>query len=164
MLNILEDAQKWMRCPGSLRMESELEGSHSDSDIVDAVDHVVSSLSRAIDCLGLPDTDSLPLSPSAKACYACKAKTTCPAVAGHVINTVADDFVDMSIPLLPQLGSAHKEVNNRTLGYLLSSVDLIDDWCQAIREKAMAELKAGRDVPGFALAELADGSIKIIAK
>ena len=164
MLNLLEDSQKWMRCPGSLRMESELVGSHSDSDIVDAVDHVVSSLSRAIDCLSLPDTDGLPLSPSEKACATCKAKTACPAIAGHVMDTVADDFVDMSMPLLPQMGNAFKEVNNRTLGYLLSSVDLIDDWCKSIREKAVTEMKAGRDVPGFALATSTDGSVKIIAK
>lgn len=164
MLNILEDAQKWMRCPGSLRMESELDGAYPDSDIVEAVDTVVSSLSRAIDCLSAPDTDSLPLSPSSKACATCRAKTACPAIAGHVINTVADDFVDMSMPLLPQLNNAFKEVNNRTLGYLLSSVDLIDDWCRSIRERAVAEMEAGRDVPGFALATSTDGSVKIIAK
>lgn len=162
-MSILEDTQKWMRCPGSLRMESELDGAHSDSDIVDAVDHVVSSLSRAIDCLSMPDTDSLPLSPSEKACATCKAKTICPAIAGHVLNTVADDFVDLSLPLVPQLEhGATKEANNRTLGYLLSSVDLIEGWCKAVREKALAELTAGAKVPGFTLTTLDDGSVQII--
>ncbi|MDC6416642.1 DUF2800 domain-containing protein [Xylella fastidiosa subsp. multiplex] len=36
----------------------------------------------------------------------CKAKASCPALATHVLNTVADDFVDLTKPIVPQLSYA----------------------------------------------------------
>lgn len=94
------------------------------------------------------------LTPAEKQCRFCKAKATCPALVQHVLTTVADDFVDISKPILPQI--AHRidaAFDNATLGNLLDSVDLIEDWCKAIRAKVEAELFAGRDVPGYKLIE-----------
>ncbi|RMC99939.1 DUF2800 domain-containing protein [Aquitalea palustris] len=101
------------------------------------------------------------LFPSEKGCRWCRAKATCPALTKHVLDTVADDFVDVSQPIAPQLaGSAQRQYDNATLGNLLSAVDLIEDFCKAVRAKAEAELFAGHAVPGFKLVEGRRGSRK----
>jgi hypothetical protein len=71
-----------------------------------------------------------------------------------VLSTVADDFVDLTKPVAPQLEHAvDRTMDNATLGSLLGSLDLIETWCRAIRAKAEAELLAGRAVPGWKLVE-----------
>ena len=71
-----------------------------------------------------------------------------------MLTTVADDFVDTTQPVAPQLEhAAERTFDNATLGNLLGAVDLIEGWCKAIRAKAEAELLAGRPVPGFKLVE-----------
>ncbi len=94
-----------------------------------------------------------------KACTFCKAKAECPKMRNHVLTLVADDFVDESKPIAPQLeGCANRTMDNALLGNLLSSVDIIEDFCKAIRAKAEAELFAGRDVPGYKLVQGRKGS------
>lgn len=96
-----------------------------------------------------------------KACTFCKAKAECPKMRNHVLTLVADDFVDESKPIAPQLeGCTSRTMDNALLGNLLQSVDIIEDFCKAIRAKAEAELFAGRDVPGFKLVEGRKGSRK----
>lgn len=107
------------------------------------------------------DPDKLPvyLKVDDKACTFCKAKADCPAMRNFVLSSVADDFVDETQPIAPQLeGCANRTMDNTLLGNLLSSVDLIEDWCKAIRAKAEAELFAGRDVPGYKLVQGRKGS------
>jgi len=92
--------------------------------------------------------------PGEDTCRFCKAKAICPPLAKQVLSTVADDFVDISEPLAPQIEHAtERTFDNATLGNLLGSVDLIESWCKAIRAKAEAELLAGRAVPGYKLVE-----------
>ena len=92
--------------------------------------------------------------PAEKACRFCKAKATCPRLTQHVLETVADDFVDVAEPIVPQIEhAAERAVDNATLGNLLGAVDLIESWCKAIRAKAEAELLQGNAVPGFKLVE-----------
>lgn len=130
-------------------------------ELGDFADHVAAGAQRAIACFNLPVNDELPLSPSDKACQWCKAKSTCPALRTYVLNLVADDFVDLEQPLEPQLAAAvDRTFDNRTLGNLLSAVDLIEQFCKSIRAKAEAELFAGREVPGFKLVEGRRGSRK----
>lgn len=94
-----------------------------------------------------------------KACTFCKAKAECPKMRNHVLTLVADDFVDESKPIAPQLeGCVNRTMDNALLGNLLSSVDIIEDFCKAIRAKAEAELFAGRDVPGYKLVQGRKGS------
>lgn len=90
--------------------------------------------------------------PGEDQCRFCRAKADCPALTKQVLSTVADDFVDVTQPIEPQL-NVEREVDNTTLGNLLASVGLIEDWCKAIRAKAESELLAGRAVPGFKLVE-----------
>lgn len=98
--------------------------------------------------------DPADLRPNEDACRFCKAKATCPALREHVLSTVADDFVDTSAPIAPQIEhAAERTVDNTTLGNLMGAVDLIEGWCKAIRAKVEAELLAGQPVPGFKLVE-----------
>jgi len=94
------------------------------------------------------------LNPGDKQCRFCRAKATCPALTKHVLSTVADDFVDVSKPVAPQLAHINERTfDNANLGNLLGAVDLIEGWCKAIRAKAETELLAGHGVPGFKLVE-----------
>ncbi|KCV26347.1 PF10926 family protein, partial [Bordetella bronchiseptica 00-P-2730] len=111
---------------------------------------------RALQFIGKPAAEVKPddLAPGEKQCRFCKAKATCPALRDHVLSTVADDFVDVSKPVAPQIEhAAERTVDNAILGNLLGAVDLVESWCKAIRAKAEAELLAGHPVPGFKLVE-----------
>lgn len=99
------------------------------------------------------------LTPGNDQCRFCKAKAICPTLTEHVLSTVADDFVDVSKPVAPQLEhAAERTFDNATLGNLLGAADLIEGWCKAIRAKAEAELLAGHPVPGYKLVEGRRGS------
>ena len=94
------------------------------------------------------------LNPGNDQCRFCKAKAICPTLTEHVLATVADDFVDTTQPVAPQIEhAAERTFDNAILGNLLGAVDLVESWCKAIRAKADAELLAGRPVPGFKLVE-----------
>jgi hypothetical protein len=94
------------------------------------------------------------LNPGEKQCKFCKAKADCPKLRDHVLTTVADDFVDIEQPIKPQITHClEATVDNLTLGNLLASVDLIEDWCKAIRAKGEAEIFAGHVVPGYKLVQ-----------
>lgn len=94
------------------------------------------------------------LTPGNDQCRFCKAKAICPTLTEHVLSTVADDFVDTTQPVAPQLEhAAERTFDNATLGNLLGAADLIEGWCRAIRAKAEAELLAGHSVPGYKLVE-----------
>lgn len=109
---------------------------------------------RALAMVGVAPADvkEIDLVPGDKQCRFCKAKASCPALAKHVMATVADDFVDLTAPIVPQIEeSVKRSMDNATLGNLLSSVDLIEEWCAALRGKVNAELQEGRAVPGYKL-------------
>lgn len=101
------------------------------------------------------------LNPGDSQCKFCRAKAACPALAAHVLATVADDFVDVSQPLVPQLELAlARAYDSATLGNLMSATDLIEAWCKAVRAKAESELLAGNSVPGFKLVQGRRGARK----
>ena len=90
--------------------------------------------------------------PGEKQCRFCKARATCVALANHVLQTVADDFVDVSEPIGPQVETAtDKYLSNEAIANLLGSVDLIESWCKTIRAKAESELLNGNEIPGYKL-------------
>lgn len=90
--------------------------------------------------------------PGEKQCQFCKAKAICPKLTDHVMKTVAGDFVDVSKPVAPQIETAvDRPVNNDELGNLLGAIDLIENWCSAIRARANFELSQGNTVPGYKL-------------
>lgn len=93
------------------------------------------------------------LRPDEKACRFCNAKAICPALREHVLATVTDDFVDLDDPA-PKFEAAKERVqniDNAELAKLLPHLELIEQWCSAVRGRAHDELEHGRDVPGYKL-------------
>lgn len=95
------------------------------------------------------------LAPNEKSCKFCKAKATCPALRAEVANTAAavvaatpDEFADLTLtpPQSPTNAGAEDDL---WLSACLSKVDLIEDWCKAVRAEAERRLLAGESVPGF---------------
>lgn len=96
------------------------------------------------------------LNPGEKQCRFCKAKAKCPALQNFVVSTVADDFVDLTQPIAPQLANAVGRVENSDgahVANLMGAIDLIESFCKAVRAKAETELLAGREVPGYKLVQ-----------
>lgn len=90
------------------------------------------------------------LRPNEKSCKFCKAKATCPALRDTVAQAVftetpaaLEDFEVVTPSLPTPTASAH------WLAACLSKVDLIEDWCKAIRAETERRLLAGEDVPGY---------------
>ena len=97
---------------------------------------------------------SLYLWPGNKQCKFCRAKGICPSLTDKVLTTVADDFVDLSKPIAPKIEAAlDRTMDNTSLGNIMGALDLIEDWCKAIRAQTETELLAGREVPGYKLVE-----------
>lgn len=91
------------------------------------------------------------LRPNEKSCRFCKAKATCPALRNGVASTVfdspaasPDEFADLALPF-----KAYDGNDPEWIAASLSKVDLIEDWCKAIRAEAERRLLAGESVPGF---------------
>ena len=98
------------------------------------------------------------LRPGEKQCKFCKAKATCPALRAEVANMVVngapatpDEFADMVNDTLPDTSLAHED--EAWLAACLAKVDLIEDWCKAIRAETERRLLAGDNVPGFKLVQ-----------
>lgn len=95
------------------------------------------------------------LTPAEDACRFCKAKATCPALRGFVEATVngsglvaatPDDFAD-------EITKPGVDDTPAWLASCLSKVDLIEDWCKAIRAEVERRLLAGDDVPGYKIVQ-----------
>lgn len=96
------------------------------------------------------------LNPGEKQCKFCAAKATCPALRDEVSATVADmtaaspeEFAELTPTIEPQPDTGHDDAS--WLAVCLSRVDLIEDWCKAVREQAHKRLSEGQDVPGWKL-------------
>lgn len=99
------------------------------------------------------DWEQVFLRPAEKACKFCKAKATCPALRGAVTEiafdhqpATPDEFADMT-PL--SVGDAGPDADVQWVAAALTRVDLIEDWCKAVRAEAERRLLAGKPVPGF---------------
>lgn len=86
-------------------------------------------------------------------CRWCKAKATCPTLRESVIDVVEmqpaspDEFAD-STPTLPDA-----QKSEHWLAACLSKVDMIEDWCSAVRAECLRRLSAGEPVPGYKLVQ-----------
>lgn len=90
------------------------------------------------------------LRPTEKACKFCKAKATCPALRAEVsaatfaaAPATPDEFAEL------KAATPDSEDSPDWIAACLSKVDLIEDWCKAIRAEAERRLLAGDTVPGF---------------
>lgn len=67
----------------------------------------------------------------------CKARADCPALAKLVTDTVGADFTDMTQAVIDKTPGITDPV---VLGKKMAAVDLIDDWCRAVRARVEAVL------------------------
>jgi hypothetical protein len=103
--------------------------------------------SPAVVSFGLPE--AFELNPSEEACRWCKAKATCPALSQFVQDEMGADFETLLTSVPPETG----RYDNSLLSTKMACLDLIEDWCKAIRSKVETELIAGNDVPGWKLVQ-----------
>jgi len=94
---------------------------------------------------------STALAPSEKACRWCKAKAHCPALASHIAETVGADFEDLDAAQREQIASEPQRMGLNYLAHCMSSIDLVETWCKAIRARVESELLSGQAVPGYKL-------------
>jgi hypothetical protein len=100
------------------------------------------------------------LSPGEAQCKFCPAKATCPALRDAVADTVLavtpaspDEFAAQCDAMAPEIGTTEKPADAAWLAACLTKVDLIEDWCKAVRAEAERRLLAGEPVPGFKLVQ-----------
>lgn len=92
-----------------------------------------------------------PLIPGPEQCRWCKAKGFCPALAHEVLAGVtaanANEFVDLDAETLVQ----PERLSEPELASALAKVDMIEDWCSAIRARCVRSLEEGHTLPGYKL-------------
>lgn len=100
------------------------------------------------------------LSPGEKQCKFCKAKATCPALREEVTSAVfmalpatPEEFDDMTVSTPAEQAEMPDGNPADFLANALSKVDLIEDWCKAVRAEAERRLQAGQPVPGYKLVQ-----------
>ena len=106
------------------------------------------------------------LSPGEKQCRWCKAKAVCPALRNEVVTTISGTIITPASPeeFMDELSDASTKLTVDSddgaawLSAALSKVDLIEDWCSAVRAEAHRRLTAGEQVPGFKLVQGKRGS------
>lgn len=104
---------------------------------------------NAADKVRSPDAD---LVPGEKQCKFCKAKATCPALRAEmaeVVGGAADlsDFAD----LVPQ--EITSETSDNYLPVAMSKVEMVEQWCKAVRAETERRLLAGQPVTGYKLVQ-----------
>ena len=115
----------------------------------------VSSCITAAEMHGKPvDWEETFLRPAEKACKFCKAKATCPALRDVVADTTGfstpatpEEFAELRVQEVTEAVVPNGKAE--WIAACLSKVDLIEDWCKAIRAEAERRLFAGEQVPGF---------------
>lgn len=98
------------------------------------------------------DWNGLFLRPGEKQCKFCPAKATCPALREEVIGTVTaggraadpEEFDD-ALNFVPR----PEAQDHIWISRCLDKVDMIEDWCKAVRAEAERRLLAGEPVPGY---------------
>jgi hypothetical protein len=100
--------------------------------------------------------DDADLVPGEKQCRFCKAKASCFALRAEVAETVnaapLSDFAD----LIPQ--EINMETSDNYLPVAMSKVEMIEQWCKAVRAETERRLLAGQSVTGYKLVEGRQGN------
>lgn len=96
--------------------------------------------------LGIEDGRRTATAPGEKQCRFCKAKAICPALAAEVAEASSADFEDLTQTKLPTPAEDQ-------LHLAMAKIDLIEDWCKAVRAEVFRRLQVGQPVAGFKLVE-----------
>jgi hypothetical protein len=86
--------------------------------------------------------------PHDDACRFCRAKPTCVALQRHVSALVMDDFTALDDPTTLAVLPAPKVPAGDKLGALYGVLDLIEDWCRAVRGEVERMVLGGMTVIG----------------
>lgn len=94
--------------------------------------------------------DDADLVPGEKQCKFCKAKAVCPALRAEVSEVVGgasslSEFAD----LVPQ--EITSETSDNYLPVAMSKVEMVEQWCKAVRAETERRLLAGQPVTGYKL-------------
>lgn len=99
------------------------------------------------------------LSPGEKQCRFCRAKATCPALAAEVAKSVtsdapvaAEDFSDLDASYEVSALVSH-QTPEPVLGLMMAKVDLVEQWCKAVRAEVESRLVEGKPVEGYKLVQ-----------
>ena len=99
------------------------------------------------------------LAPGEKQCKFCRAKATCPALREASLEGPFGGTIDVG-SASPDEFAAVQEIEVQPgdqtadwLAALLSKVDMIEDWCKAVRAEAERRMLAGEDLPGYKLVQ-----------
>lgn len=102
----------------------------------------------AVECAQMPEAIERTLNPGEKQCRWCKAKATCPALAKMVSQEVFNDFESIDSPTLITEARPVVPDSNELLGRRMGNLDLIDDWCRAVRAEGERRVLAGESIVG----------------
>ena len=94
--------------------------------------------------------DNAALVPGEKQCRFCKAKASCPALSAEVAEVVSgaadlSDFADLVAQEITP------DTSDNYLPVAMSKVELVEQWCKAIRAETERRLLAGQPVTGYKL-------------
>ncbi|MGV6989633.1 DUF2800 domain-containing protein [Testudinibacter sp. P80/BLE/0925] len=148
----VHDIRQVRLCVHQVRLNSVSEWVLTIEELLAFAERAKAQAANAVRLLNGGEVQEGDFAPQEKACKFCKAKAKCHALAQHVVNTVADDFVDLDKPT--NFEAAMERVancDNRHIAHLLPELDLIESFCKAVRIRATAELMNGNDVPGYKL-------------
>lgn len=96
-------------------------------------------------------------------CKFCRAKGHCPELARVSLEAVVGEFPDLSADPAPLVEAAtRRELSTGDLSRLLPLLPLIEDWCGAIRGRALRELENGASIPGWKVVAGREGQRKWI--
>jgi hypothetical protein len=107
------------------------------------------------------------LRPNEKSCKFCRAKAMCPALRDEVSTfafgftaATPDEFGDpeRTMQASERHGGPITETDSAWLAICLDKVDLIEDWCKAVRAEVERRMLAGETVPGYKLVEGKQGN------
>ena len=99
-------------------------------------------------------TDDAPFGPSKKACRWCGVSSTCNALAKHSFEKIVDGFdtleevLENDTKLVPPENLSPEQVS-----IVLDRIPLIEKWCKIVKEKALSDLKEGKQVINYDLKE-----------
>lgn len=96
--------------------------------------------------------DNAALVPGEKQCRFCKAKATCPALRAEMAEVVGGsaDLSDFADLVAREITS---ETSDNYLPVAMSKIDMIEQWCKAVRAETERRLLAGQPVTGYKLVQ-----------